>query len=797
MNVHATIDPAAPMVGQPILRREDERFLTGRGCYVDDLKFPGMAHAAIVRSPIAHGNIRSIDLEAARAAPGVLGIVIAADLDGFADYIPIPDVVKMPGYERFLEWPIARDVVRFVGEPIAIVVAEDRFLAEDAAELVVVDYEILEAVTSVDQALTNRVLVHEAAGTNMACKYDVERGDTAAAFAKPFYTRKEVFRIHRHTGMPLETRGFLSVWDAAAGKLTCYGANKNPHRTRDTLAKMLKLAKNDVTLVENDAGGNFGVRGHFYPEDLLVAFMAIRLGRPVKYIEDRREHIMMTNHSREGGCELEIAVGEDGLIAGLRARVFCDLGAYAAGIGGSVVPAKTVQFIPGPYKIDNYACELNVLITNKTPVGAYRGPGRYEGAFYMERLLDLAAKDLGLDPVEFRIQNLIRAEQMPYMGGNMVPYMGESPYDTGDYRQTLDRALELMDYDRLKKLSGTMIDGKFHGVAACCYVDSTGQGPGEESRVVIKSPREIEVYVGSSSSGQGHETVMAQVAADQLGIPYDWIRVFHGSTDCVAQGYGHGHSRCAVMGGSAVFIAANNLVAQLLKVAALRFNEAPDKLEYRAGAFYRLGEAVPIVRFEDFVQSVADDLDGMDLLQATGKYVNSKLTYSYGAQVAHVAVDPETATIDVLRFMTVEDIGRALNPMIVHGQTIGAALQGISGSILDEFVYDSEGQLLTGSFADYLMATSTEFPNIEADTLQNAPSPSNPLGVKGAGEGAIATTGAVLANAVSNALASFGVQIYDLPLSPNNLSRAIRDAKAGRDTRPLTGDDAKFGFDYI
>jgi carbon-monoxide dehydrogenase large subunit len=315
--------------------------------------------------------------------------------------------------------------------------------------------------------------------------------------------------------------------------------------------------------------------------------------------------------------------------------------------------------------------------------------------------------------------------------------------------------------------------------------------------VVIKSPREIEVYVGSSSSGQGHETVMAQVAADQLGIPYDWIRVFHGSTDCVAQGYGHGHSRCAVMGGSAVFIAANNLVAQLLKVAALRFNEAPDKLEYRAGAFYRLGEAVPIVRFEDFVQSVADDLDGMDLLQATGKYVNSKLTYSYGAQVAHVAVDPETATIDVLRFMTVEDIGRALNPMIVHGQTIGAALQGISGSILDEFVYDSEGQLLTGSFADYLMATSTEFPNIEADTLQNAPSPSNPLGVKGAGEGAIATTGAVLANAVSNALASFGVQIYDLPLSPNNLSRAIRDAKAGRDTRPLTGDDAKFGFDYI
>jgi carbon-monoxide dehydrogenase large subunit len=784
------------MVGRPVLRREDERFLTGRGCYVDDIKLPGMVDAAIVRSPIAHGKIRSIDLTAARAAPGVLGIVIAADLEGYADYIPIPDVVKMPGYERFLEWPIARDVVRFVGEPVAIVVAENRFLAEDAAELVEVDYEILEAVTNVDQALTDAVLVHEAAGTNLACRYDVARGDTAAAFAAPFYTRKEVFRIHRHTGMPLETRGFLSEWDAATGKLTCYGANKNPHRTRDTLARMLKLNKQDVTLVENDAGGNFGVRGHFYPEDLLVAFMAIRLNRPVKYIEDRREHLMMTNHSREGGCELEIAVGEDGQIAGLRARVFCDLGAYAAGIGGSVVPAKTVQFIPGPYKIDNYACELSVLITNKTPVGAYRGPGRYEGAFYMERLLDLAARDLGLDPVEFRMKNLIRAEQMPYMGGNMVPYMGESPYDTGDYQQVLDHALKLVDYANLKKLSGTTIDGKMHGVAVCCYVDSTGQGPGEESRVVIKSPREVEVYVGSSTSGQGHETVMAQIAADQLGIPYDWIRVFHGSTNYVEQGWGHGHSRCAVMGGSAVHIAAGNLVEQLLKVAALRFNEAPDSLEYRAGAFYRRGEAVPIVRFEDFVQSVADDLDGMDRLQATGKYVNSKLTYSYGTQIAHVAVDPDTAKIDVLRFLTVEDIGRAINPMIVHGQTIGAALQGISGTILDEFVYDSEGQLLTGSFADYLLATSTEFPNIEAETLQNAPSPTNPLGVKGAGEGAIATTGAVLANAVCNALAPFDVQIYDLPLSPNKLARAIREAKAGRATRPLTGADAKFGFDY-
>ncbi len=763
---------------------------------MDDVKRDGMVHAAIVRSAVAHARIRSIDLSMALSAPGVLAVFAAADIEGYADYIPIPAEVKMPGYEHFLEWPIARDVVRFVGEPIAVVVAENRFLAEDAAELVEIDFDILEAVTTIDQALTNTVLVHEAAGTNMACHYNVERGDVAAAFAEPFYTRKEVFRIHRHTGVPLETRGFISEWDPANGKLTCWGANKNPFRTRDTLARMLKLAKEDVLLIENDAGGNFGVRGHFYPEDLLIAFAAIRTGRPVKYIEDRREHLMMTNHSREGGCELEIAVSREGMITGLRARVFCDLGAYAAGVGGSVVPAKTVQFIPGPYKIDNYGCELNVLITNKTPVGAYRGPGRYEGAFYMERILDLAARDLGLDPVKFRMDNLIREEQMPYNGGVMVPYMGASDYDTGNFHETLDRALEIVDYEQLKKLSGQTIDGKMHGVAVCCYVDSTGQGPGEQSRIVIRSPREIEVYVGSSSSGQGHETVMAQVAADQLGVPVGWIRVFHGSTNYVDYGYGHGHSRCAVMGGSAVFIAANNLVTQMLKVASLRFNEAQDNLEYHAGAFYKRGEDSPLATFEEFVTTVSEDLDALETLKATGKYVNSKLTYSYGAQVAHVAVDPETATIDVLRFLTVEDVGRALNPMIVHGQTIGASLQGISGSILDELVYDSSGQLLTGSFADYLMATSTEFPNVEADTLQNAPALTNPLGVKGAGEGAIATTGAVLSNAVCNALASLGVQIYDLPLSPNNLSRAIRNAKAGIDTRPATGAAAKFGISY-
>jgi aerobic carbon-monoxide dehydrogenase large subunit len=375
-----------------------------------------------------------------------------------------------------------------------------------------------------------------------------------------------------------------------------------------------------------------------------------------------------------------------------------------------------------------------------------------------------------------------------------VPYLGESPYDTGDYLQTFNRALELIDYEAIKAKSGKLIDGKFHGVAASCYVDSTGMGPSEEARIVVNAPDDIELYVGTSANGQGVETTMAQVAADLLGVPYELIKVFAGSTHYVENGNGHGHSRAAVQGGSAVFIATNNLIKQMLDAAALRYNEPVEHLRYRRGTIYRAADGVPLSTFDDCVRAIVGELERPELLRAAGRYVNSKLTYSYGAQAAHVTVDPETSVVEVLRFLTVEDVGRALNPLIVHGQSIGASVQGLSGTFLDEFVYDSAGQLLTGSFADYLVATATDFPRVEAETLQNAPSKSNPLGAKGAGEGAMSTTGAALANAVCSALSSLNVQIHDLPISPNNLSRLIREAKAGRAARPATGPDARFGI---
>lgn len=778
-------------VGKSVLRREDERFLTGQGRYVDDMKLPGMAHAAILRSPSGHGRLIQIDASAALALPGVHDVITADNLEPYLKKIPVPELMRLPGYERYLQWPLARDFVRYVGEPIAVVVADSRYLAEDALELIELTIEPLPVVTNMEQALSDEVLVHEDAKTNLATSYWVSRGDVEQGFAAAHYTRKEVFRCHRHTGMPLETRGFVADWDDAVGVLTCWGANAIPRRTRDVVANMLQMDSSKVIYKENDAGGNFGVRGHFYSEDLLIAFLARRLKRPVKYIEDRQEHFLATKHSRESKCELEIAIDEAGLITAMRARLFTDLGAYAAGGGAAVVPAKTAQFIPGPYRIDNYACEVNVVATHKTPMGVYRGPGRYEGAFFCERLMDMVCADLGFDPVEFRMKNLISAEQMPYKGGALVPFVGESDYDTGDYRSALSHALDRFDYDSVKRLSGKVIDGKRHGVAVCCYVDSTGMGPSEEARMLVKSATEIEIYVGSSSSGQGIETTMAQVAADQLGLPYEAFRVYHGSTDYVEAGNGHGHSRNAVMGGSAVFLAANNLIEEILSVASLRYNEDRENLEFKSGGIYRKGEGSVLATFEEFVSAVKEAGIAKEL-QASGTFTNSVLTYSYGAQVAHVALDTETSTIEVLRFLTVEDIGRAINPMIVHGQTIGASLQGISGTLLEELVYDDTGQLLTGSFADYLIATATEFPNVEAATLEEAPSKLNPLGVKGAGEGAISTTGAVLANAVANALAPLGVDILNLPLTPNKLAALVRGVRDGQ-SKEISGDYSREG----
>ena len=739
--------PAAPQVGQPLVRREDVRFLTGTANYVDDIQRPGLLHAVVVRSSMAHALIRSIDVSQARAQPGVVGVFTAADLGG-ADPQVIPIWIKpMPGFDRFLQPTFAKERVRFVGEPVALVVAEDRYLAEDAADLVEVDYEPLDPVVDVTASRTDEVLVHPAPGTNLAAQFVSRQGDADAAFAGAAYRRKERMKVHRHSAVPLETRGLVAEWDDAGQCMRVWGSAKLLFRARTILAGMLSLAEKQVELNEVDIGGGFGVRGEFYPEDFLVPWASRRLGRPVKWIEDRREHLMATNHSRQMECELEIAVDTAGRILALRGQLMVDMGAYIRPNGG-VGPGAVPQFMRGPYRIEHFELGFSALMTNKTPFGSYRGPGRYEANYFRERLMDIAAADLGLDPAEFRRRNLIRPEDMPWRAGDLVPNLPGAVFDKADYPRVMARALKEFDY--AGQIAAQHADGQLHGVGLGCFVESTGGGPSEAARIVIAAPDRIELYIGTSTMGQGHETTMAQVLADELGVAPSNIVVFHGSTTFLEIGWGTYHSRSAVMGGSAVVLAAQKVRALVIE---------------RAGRYDA----------EALAQAA-----GSGKLECTATYSSTELTYTFGVQLAHVSIDPQTAAVKVLRFLTVEDVGRMINPHIVHGQAIGAAAQGISGTLLDEFVYDETGQLLTGSFADYLLPTATDFPYIEALSLEDSPATSNPLGAKGAAEGGIAATGAAISNAVAHALRPLGVTPLELPLSPNNLARWMREARSAK-----------------
>jgi carbon-monoxide dehydrogenase large subunit len=530
-----------------------------------------------------------------------------------------------------------------------------------------------------------------------------------------------------------------------------------------------------IELVELDVGGSFGVRGEFYPEDFLIPFAAMALGRPVKWIETRRESLLATNHSREIVCDLEIAARADGTILALRARLDADMGAYVRTNGG-VVPAKAAQFLPGPYRIDDFRCDVRAVITNKTPVGTYRGPGRFESNFFRERLIDLMAADLGLDPAEVRLRNLLTREELPRSLGKLVPYEAPGEYDAGDYASALRHALDAIDYPRLAKNNGRLMDGRLHGVGMGCFVESSGAGPAETARIVVEARGRVSLYTGCSTSGQGHETVMAQILADDLGIPADWITVFHGSTSFVDEGYGTYHSRAIVVGGSAIKAAAATLASQLVAVAAARSGLAVDALEYRAGDVYDRAGTRVLALADLAAQNTAE---ARAALTAVGRFAPGKLTYTYGTHVAHVAVDPETGAVDVRHLVTVEDVGRAVNPLLVHGQALGAAVQGLSGAFLEELVYDPDGQLLTGTLADYALPTAADFPSIEAITLEESPSALNPLGAKGAGEGGIVATGAAAANAVAAALAPLGVVVRSLPLSATNVARWISNARSG------------------
>jgi carbon-monoxide dehydrogenase large subunit len=524
---------------------------------------------------------------------------------------------------------------------------------------------------------------------------------------------------------------------------------------------MLGLPESAIDMIEPDVGGGFGVRGEFYPEDFLIPFAARRLGRPVKWIEDRREHLMATNHSREVDCELAIACKRDGTILGLRGTIYADMGAYIRTNGG-VVPAKAAQFLPGPYRIRDVAVTVEALVTSKTPVGTVRAPGRFEANFFRERLFDLVARDLGIDPTDFRRKNLITSADLPFATGKLVPYEGETDFDTGDYHAAFERALTELGWTEKQALQGKLIDGRYHGLAATPFVESGGSGK-ENARAVVEADGGVTVYVGSAVQGQGLETTLAQVAAETLKLPFDRVRILHGSTTYLDEGFGTFASRSMVVGGSAVMDGCNNLLAAIRAAASERFGLPNEEIVIADGVVSAGGKRT---RLADFAGLAAD-----------GSFSTSIRTYSYGAHACHVAVDPRTGHVEIIDYIAIEDVGRAINPHIVHGQAIGALVQGLGGVFLDQVLYDADAQLLNASLADYLVPFASDFSNIRAITLELARSNTNPLGAKGAGEGGMVAVAATAANAVAAALGSLGVEVRELPLTPARIWQMVAESE--------------------
>jgi carbon-monoxide dehydrogenase large subunit len=751
------------LIGSPVQRVEDLRFLRGRGQYVDDLVRPGQWHAAIVRSPVAHGRIRRIDLTAAKSVPEVHAVLTATDIGR-----PIPKIPfrrPSPAIAPYAQPVIADDVVRYVGEPVAVVLADSAAIAEDAAQLVNLDIEHLPVVADRVASMRNDVRLFADTETNCATTYVADAGDVESTFRNAAYTRRERFKVQRMTAMTMEPRGLLAEWDAGTGQLTVSGAAKLPFFSRRALATTMGLPEKAVNYIEYDVGGGFGARGEFYPEDFLVAFAARKFGHPVKWIEDRREHFMAIGHSRETDCDLEIALDRNGTILGLRGDIWVDIGAYVRPNG--MTPVRNVtQFTTGPYRVAHQHVTTHATVTNKTPSGTYRGPGRYEGSFFMERLIDMAATDLGLDRLEIRRRNLIALAEMPYAMALVRPHDGfnDTSCDSGDYRMTFDQCVSEAGWKDKIKLNSQLVDGRYHGLGVACFIEGGGSGPGETARMTIEKDGSVAVYVGSSSIGQGIETIMAQIAADILEVPFEQVTLYHGSTTYLAEGYGSYGSRATVMGGSAIVRTAEAMAEKIRAAAGERFGVAADTVKLTEG----------FVTTPDGRRAALAEFAG---LSVDGRFDGSKNTYTYGTAIAHVAVDPRTGGVEVLDYLVVDDVGRIINPETLHGQVVGAAVQGLGSTFSEEIKYDENGQLLVASLAEYMVPLATDFPTVRAISLEAHPSPNNPLGAKGAGEGGIIPVGGALTNAVAAALSSLGVEPRELPLTPSRLWQLIADAK--------------------
>lgn len=747
-------------------RPELWRFVSGRGCYVDDVDLPHMLHAVVLRSPHAHARILEVDVADARAHPGVAAVFTGADL--IDKMKPIP--VRLNPYntlDAFLQYPLAGERVRYVGEPVALIIATSRYVAEDALELIDVDYDPLPAVTNAESDDVP-VALYESTPDNVASHIRDGFGDVDGALAEADEVVDMRFRTGRHSAIPMETRGLVARFDGGHKRMEVWGPTKVVHFNRTVLATMLEMPEHKIHFVEPDVGGGFGARGEFYPEDFLVPFAAMQLRRPIKWIEDRMEHLIAINHSRQQTYDMKLGLARDGTLLGLQVDLVNDMGGYLR-THGVIVPEMSAGFFPGPYRWGAYRCHARCVMTNKTPTGTYRCPGRYESNAARERLLDVAAARLDMDPVTLRRKNMITPDAMPYRVGTRA--LGEDVvYDSGDYPAALDEVLRIAKYDERRRDAATS-NGQRVGYGIACFTEKTGKGPFEGARVAIDPSGGVEVHTGASSLGQGLETGMSQIVAEALGVTPDVVTVRHGDTDLLPFGVGSFASRTTVMAGNAAYQAAHAVRTQVFDLAAQVLDVAIDALTMDEGQVQASdGSRLSLAQ----IAAYSGPRNGAPVLESTQYFECNHMAYSHGAVVAEVTVDTAIGRVTPRHIWIVYDVGTVINPQLVAGQIEGGAAQAVGGALLEEFLYDDYGQFLTGSFMDYLMPTADAVPPIDHLNLDRSPSPLNPLGVKGAGEAGVAGVGGALANAVADALGQdVGAHVDRLPMTPERVWRWI------------------------
>ena len=774
-------------VGQRIRRREDPRLLTGAGQFVADLAAPGALHAAILRSPHAHARIRRIDLAGARGAPGAVYAVAAGDLG--AANAPFPLLVPNPALKAFMPRALAADVVRYVGEPVAAVVAESRYAAEDALERIGVDYEPHPAALDPRRALdAGAPLVHPEAGTNLACHLVQRVGDAEAALRGAAHIFRERLFVSRGGGAPMETRGLLAVPEGRDGRLTLWASTQVPHLLRQVLAPLLGVTEHALRVIAPDVGGGFGPKAMAYPEDLLVPWLALRLGRPVRWVEDRAEDLLSTVQEREQFHDVEVAVRADGTILAVRDRFLADAGAYVP--WGVVVPYLTATTIPGPYKVPSYEVEMTIAYTHRVPVAVVRGAGRPQAVYVMERMMDRVAEGLGLDPAEVRLRNFVQPHEFPYQVGLVFRDGSPLVYDTGDYPACLRKVLEMADERTFRQTQSRLREaGRYLGLGMACYVEGTGLGPFEGASIRVDTQGKVLVVTGACPQGQGHDTMLAQVCAEAVGVPLDDVRVVTGDTEAIPFGVGTFASRVAAVASGAVVTAAWQVRAKAVRLAAQLLEAPAEDVVLEDGRLFVRGAPGRAVRLGE-VAAAALGRPGFTLrggeepgLQATAYFHPSASTYSDGAHVAMVEVDPETGAVRILRYLVVHDCGRVINPLLVEGQVVGGVAHGIGNALYEDVPFGENGQPLAATFMDYLLPTAAEVPPMEVEHIET-PTPLNPAGVKGAGESGTIPSPAALAAAVEDALSPLGVRITSLPLNPERIRALVVQARRDIKSRP-------------